>query len=67
MDHEKTERKIKELNAIRAMKKKYLKEIEEKHQNKEISEKKYINQKQKMESKIEKIIHKIRDLEESLQ
>ena len=66
MDREKTERKIKDLNAIRAMKKNYLKEIEKKHQHKESSEKKYINQKKKMESKIEKIIHKIRDLEESL-
>lgn len=66
MNREKTERKIKDLNAIRAMQKKYLKENEEKYNKKEISDEKYNKHKHKIESKIEKIKHQIRELEEEI-
>ena len=64
MNREKIESKIKELNSMRAMQQKYLREIEEKHQNKEISDIKFEKHKNKLDSKIEKIKHQIRDLEE---
>ena len=64
MNREKIESKIKELNSIRAMQQKHLREIEEKHHNKEISNIKFDKHKDKIDSKIDKIKHQIRELEE---
>ena len=63
MNQYKMENKIKDLNSKRAMQKKYLREIEKKYHQKEISESHFIKHKQKIESKIEKIIHQIRHFE----
>jgi len=64
MNREKIESKIKELNSIRAIQQKHLREIEEKHHNKEISDIKFDKHKDKIDSKIDKIKHQIRELEE---
>ena len=66
MGREKIECKIKDLNAIRAIQKKYLREIEKKYHRKEITDTHFIKQKQKIESKIEKIMHQIRHFEEEI-
>ena len=67
MNREKIESKIKELNSLRAMQQKHLREIEEKHHNKEISDIKFDKYKDKIDSKIDKIKHQIRELEEEVE
>lgn len=64
MNKEKSEKEIKQLNAIRAMHYRDFKEIEKRHDKKEISDKIYEKQKRKYEIRIEKIKEKIRKLEE---
>jgi len=60
----KIDNKIKELNSIRAVQKKYLKENEKKYRNKEISDESFNKHKHKIELKIEKIRQQIHKLEE---
>ena len=67
MNREKIEDKIKELNSFRARCNRDFKEIKEKYNNKNISEKDYEKHKQKHESKMEKIRDKIRQLEEKFE
>ena len=66
MNREKIENEIKELNAFRARYKRDFNEIEKRYYKKEISDKTFEKQKQKYESKMEKIRGKIRKLEEEL-
>jgi hypothetical protein len=64
MNKEKIEKQIKELNAIRAMHHRDLKEIEKRYNRKEISDKTFEKYNQKYDLRIEKIKIKIRKLEE---
>lgn len=63
MNNEKIESKIKELNAIRAIHQGDFKEIEKRHQRREISDNTYEKLKSKFDTKINKIKEKIRKLE----
>ncbi len=51
---------------MRALHQKHLREIKEKHQNKEISDIKFDKHKHKIDWKIEKIKHQIRHFEEEI-
>ena len=64
MSREKIESKIKDLNSMRAIQKKYLKENEKRHDNNEISDAIYNKHKNKIELKLEKIRKQILKLED---
>jgi hypothetical protein len=66
MNRDKIESEIKELNSFRARYKRDFNEIEKRFHKTEISEKNFQKQKQKYNSKVEKIKLKIRKLEEEL-
>jgi len=66
-NREKIENKIKELNSFRARYQRDFKEIKAKYNNKIISEKDYEKHKRKHDIKMDKIRHKIRELEEEFE